>query len=114
MRWTVKLLGTDTPVLVETEHLCESYDKALWIFYDRRAHKLGKNVRVVIIFEASHRPIAADATNPLVAFTRAIARGLDEKAWGGPGNEAHEEATSALKRVQHKLNWLGSSELCQM
>jgi hypothetical protein len=111
MRWTVELLGTDAPVLVETEHLCESYDKALWIFYDRRAHKLGKNVRVVISSHSTR--IDAEHTDPLVAFTRAIARGLDEKIWGGAGNELHDEAVSALKRVQHKLNWLGSSELCQ-
>lgn len=107
MRWAVQMIGTDDPVVVETDALCESYDKALEMFCLRRAHKLGKNVRVTIQCD-SQRSIAADHTSPLVAFTRALSRALDERIWS---DAARGEAVAALDRVQHKLMWLGSTDI---
>lgn len=110
MRWSVELRGTDDPVIVETDGLCESYDKALYIFYVRRAQKLGHNA--VVTITGGGRRIAGTHPSPLIAFTRAIARGLDENIWTGDEG-ARSEAVAALERVQQKLVFLGSSESCQ-
>ena len=110
MRWTVEMLGTDAPVLVETDELCGSYDKALEMFCLRRAHKMGKNVRVIIRLPKCPS-IACDSTSPLTAFIRALNRGLDENTWNAAGGTARDEAVAALERVQHKLTWLGSTDI---